>query len=142
MIEEGLVALLTAANGGDAIDTYVAGDVFGDSAPPDQTALPCLCYSLVGGASEPTLNGPGVIRQRIEINALAMQPAGGIGPRAIAGKIRAAVIARLNGWQHTLTDGTVVLNAVLLNPGTDFVTEERVFRCMCEFYVLYTLPTS
>lgn len=142
MIEEGLVAALTANNGGDAIDVYVAGRVFGDTAPPDLQQIPCICFSLVGGSSEPTLRNSGTLQQRIEINALAVNPDEGnsYSPRKVAGLIRAAVIARLNGWQQQLGDGTDVLNTTLLNPGTDFVTEQRIFRCMCEFYVLYTLP--
>jgi hypothetical protein len=144
MIEEGLVALLQANNGGDAIDTYVtpAGGIFGDDAPPDLASMPCITYAFVGGSSDPTSNTSGVLRQRVELNAQVVNPANSLSPRAIAGKIRRAIILRVNGWQENNVggDGTNVLNAVLLNPGTDFVTEERIFRMMCEFYVLYTLP--
>jgi hypothetical protein len=63
-------------------------------------------------------------------------------PGQVARAIRAAVIAALDGWSATLSDGTRVLDTTVLNPGTDFCSEQRIFRCMCEFYVLYTLPTA
>lgn len=146
MIEEGLVALLKAPNGGDAIDTYVtpAGGIYGDDAPPDMSLMPCITYLLVGGSANPTLGTSGVLSQRVELNAHVVNPDTGTGlsPRAIAGKVRAAIIQRVNGWQQLLGDGTNVLNAELVNPGTDFVNEQRIFRCMVEFRVLYTLPPA
>ena len=46
----------------------------------------------------------------------------------------------LDGWSQKLDDGLDVITSLLLNPGTDMVSEERIFRCMVEFYILYTLP--
>lgn len=137
MIETGLYALLAADAG---VSALVAGRVYSGAAPDDLAQYPCVVYSMVGGSSEPTLNTPGMIRQRVQIDGFAASPSGANTPGTIAAQIRAAVIAALSGWQQTLGDGTNVSNTVLLNPGTDFVSEQRIFRCMCEFYVLFTYP--
>ncbi len=145
MIAQGLYSLLSASQGGDAVDTYVAGRIFAGAAPDDLTQYPCIAYSFVGGASEPALTSSGVVRQRVEVNAFAVMPdvVNSLQPYDVAGKIRMAIIKRINGWQQNSVggDATNVLDASLLNPGTDFVTEDRIFRCLCEFYVLYTLPS-
>ncbi len=138
MIEAGLYALLAADAG---VTALVAGRIFQGAAPDDLEQYPCIAYSLVGGSSDPTMQTPGMIRQRVEINGFAAAAANGSSPATVAAQIRAAAITALSGWQQTLGDGTNVTNAYLLNPGTDFVSEQRIFRCMCEFYVLYTLPT-
>ena len=141
MIEAGLSALLL---GNSAVAAIAGAKVFFGDAPPDPTQYPCVAISMVGGSSDPTFSSNGMIRQRVELNAFANAPdSGGNSPRTVAGNLRAAVIAALSGWQQLLSDGTCVSNAVLLNPGTDFGPgEDRIFRCMCEFYVLFTLPTS
>jgi hypothetical protein len=137
MVDQGLFALLAADPGVAAL--VPQGQIFAGDAPDDFALYPCISYSLVGGSSAPTLSTSGVIRQRIEINSCAAQPANNLSPGTLAAQIRAAVITAVNGWQQKLPDGTNVLNATLLNPGTDFISEQRIFRCMCEFYVLYTL---
>ncbi len=103
---------------------------------------PCVAYSFVGGSSEGTMQTSGMIHQRVQIDAFAASPSGGNSAGTIAANIRAAVIAAVNGWQQLLGDGTNVSSTELVNPGTDFVSEQRIFRAMCEFRVHYTLPTS
>jgi hypothetical protein len=138
VIEAGIYALLAADAG---VSALVAGRIFQGVAPSDQSQYPCVVCSFVGGSSEPTFQGAGMIRQRVQIDAFAAVPSGTNSPGTVAANIRAAVIRALNGWQQTaLDDGTFVSSAVLLNPGTDFVSEQRIFRCMCEFYVLFTIP--
>lgn len=142
MIDSGLYALLAADNGGDAIDQLAGGRVFAVEGPPDMAEMPYLVYSFVGGLAAPALTSSGVLRQRVQIDAFAAQASGTVQPGTIAAMLRNAVIPRVDGWREMLADGTNVLNAIVLNPGTDFCTEQRVFRCMCEFYIDYTLPTS
>lgn len=137
MIDAGLYALLAADSG---VAALVGANIFAGDAPDDDAMYPCVTYSFVGGSSNPTLSTSGTIRQRVEINGHAMLPSGTMAAGSVAAAIRAAVIKAVNGWQQLLSDGTNVLSADLLNPGTDFVSEQRIFRCMCEFYVLYTLP--
>lgn len=130
MIDAGLYALLAA----DAGVSAITARIFQGDGPPDMTQLPCVAYSFVGGSSDPGLTTSGVLRQRVEINAMSTAS-------EQASDLRNAIIKAVNGWQQQLTDGTNVVSTTLLNPGTDFVTEDRIFRRMCEFYVLYTLPS-
>jgi hypothetical protein len=131
MMQEGLNALLE----GSQAAALAQGGIFAGVAPDDKKLYPCVSYSLVGGSADPTLTTSGVIRQRVELNGFSFNS------YAEAAEIRAAIIAALEGWQQQLSDGVNILDTVLLNPGTDFVSEQRCFRCMCEFYVLYTLPS-
>ena len=144
MMRQALVSLLTASGTGDAIDTYVRGNVFMGAAPDAAELYPCLVYTFAGGSAQPTLTTSGVLEQRVEVSAFAMRadPARNKQPGDIAADLRTAVIRRLNGWSQVLADGTVIIGTQLLNPGTDMVTEQRIFRCLCEFYVRYTLTTS
>jgi hypothetical protein len=139
VIDAGLYALLAANSG---VQALVGDSIFAGVAPDDLAQYPCIAYSLVGGSSEPTMNSSGVIRGRVQIDCFAAAPSGSSSPGTVAAAIRAAVIKAVNGWQQLLGDGTNVLDAELLNPGTDFVSEDRIFRAMCEFYILYTFPTT
>ena len=144
MIDAGLYALLA---GNSALTALLAATnsqpcIFAGDAPDDLALYPSVAYSFVGGSADPTMQTTGMIRQRVQIDAFATVPSGGLSAGSVAAAIRAAVIKAVNGWQQVLGDGTNVLNAVLLNPGTDFVSEDRIFRAMCEFYILFTLPTS
>jgi hypothetical protein len=131
MLQEGLFALLAANTG---VTALVGSRVYEVAAPDDMKQFPCVAYSLVGGSADPTVDTSGVIRQRVELNGFSFNS------YAEAAKIRAAIILALDGWSQLLGDGTDILQAILLNPGTDFVSEQRCFRCMVEFYVDYTLP--
>lgn len=139
MIDEGIYSLLAADAG---VSALVDGRIYAVEGPPDATKMPYVVYRFVGGSASPTLSTSGVLRQRVEVDAYAAAPSAGLQPGTVAAKIRTAVIAALNGWQQTLSDGTRVLDTYLVNPGTDFCTEQMIFRCMVEFYVDYTLPAS
>jgi hypothetical protein len=130
MIDAGLYTLLS---GDSALTALATGGIFAVAAPDDASKYPCVAYSFVGGSAEPTMNTSGVYRQRIELNGLAFD-------RPTAAAIRAAIIKALDGWRQLLGDGTNVITAEVLNPGTDFISEQRIFRCLVEFYVHYTLP--
>ena len=130
MIQEGLYAQLFDNS---ALGALCGGRIFEVVAPDDLAQYPCVAYVCVGGASEPSFTSSGVLRQRVEVSCFAVD-------YSVAAQMRAAVIAALDGWQQLLTDGTNVLEATILNPGTDFCSEQRIFRCMAEFYILYTLP--
>lgn len=131
MIDSGLYQLLAADAGVSAI---CAGRIFSVDIPPDNQQLPALAYSMVGGAATPTFTTSGVFRQRVQLDAFGDS-------YDDAASLRAAGITAVNGWCAVLSDGTRVLSASLLNPGTDFCGEDRIFRCMCEFYILHTLPS-
>ncbi len=144
MINAGLNALLAGNSALTALLASVNGQpaIFAGDAADDLALYPCVSYSLVGGSSEGTMQTSGMIHQRVQFDAFAASPSGGNSAGTIAANIRAAVIAAVNGWQQLLGDGTNVSSTELVNPGTDFVSEQRIFRAMCEFRVHYTLPVS
>jgi hypothetical protein len=131
MIDEGLVALFEADAGVSAISkgTY---QVLAPAYDPE--LYPCVEYKFVGGSNKGTSTTSGTFRQRIELNAYSMDA-------SESARLRNAVIKALFNWRGVLEDGTNVLTTELLNPGTDFCAEDLIFCRMCEFYVLYTLPT-
>lgn len=118
--------------------TSISPRVYFMAAPDDATQYPCSEYKLVGGASEAGLTTTGVLRARVEINAY------GFDAEVVANLSLQQVLAveSLNaGGTTQLADRVRLLSVELLNPGTDFVTEQRIFRRMVEFYVFYTLPS-
>lgn len=99
-----------------------------------QLSYPCVSYTLVGGSVGFTTRNQGNCHQRVELNALAFTYAG-------AATLRAAIIRALMDWKQVLSDGTDVTGTYLVNPGIDFAAEDRIFRCLVEFYVDYNIPT-
>jgi hypothetical protein len=76
----------------------------------------------------------GTIEQRAEFNAFAETG-------LVAAQIRDAVIAAVANWRGLLADGNTVLSTRLVNAASDFEPgEDRIFRMMTEFYILYTTP--
>lgn len=130
-MQKGLFALLAADAG---VTALVNGAIYAGEAPDQIEAYPCVAYKLVGGSVDPTVDTSGVYRQRIELNGFSFKS------YAEADQIRQAIIAAVDGWQQQLGDGTVIETAFLVNPGSDSVSEQRCFRCMCEFAVLYARP--
>lgn len=133
MIQEGLVARLLADPGVSAI---AGANVYVMLAPDDaQAKYPCLSYALVGGDNALQYETRGNRHQRVEVNAHAFTA-------KQAAELREAVIVALDGWTEVLPDGNVVYACYLANPGIDFLGEDRIFRCLVEFYVDYNPPTT
>lgn len=133
MIDAGIYALLSADS---AVSALVGNRIYETVAPDDLTEYPCVSYSFVGGGNEQTLSTTGVFRQRVQFDCFSVDA-----PET-AKAIAAAVMMAVINWDGVLANGVNVLNTNLINPGTDFATEQRMFRRMIEFYVIYTLPVS
>jgi len=132
LIQAGFIALL---KNDSATSALIGAKIFQGATPPDLTQYPCASFKLVGGSGNPTFRTSGVNRQRVEFNGHATDY-----PTADA--IRTAITNALDGWTQKLDDGTNVITTLQANPGTDFEPgEARIFRCMVEFYVLYTQPS-
>jgi hypothetical protein len=126
-----MVARLLADPGVSAI---AGANVFVMLAPDEtQANYPCVSYALVGGSLARDFQSFGVRRQRIELNAHAFTA-------AEAARLREAVIVALQDWKEVLPDGNTVIDCYLANPGIDFLGEDRIFRCLVEFYVDYNPP--
>lgn len=128
MLAEAIFARLAADAG---VTALVSDRIFGGLASDNGTDYPCADYSFIGGAVETTLDNLDVFEQRVELNGLSF------GGYDEASKIRAAITAALNHWTEDLADGTRILDVTIVNPGTDFVSEQRCFRCLVEFLILY-----
>ena len=127
MILKDVIAELST---GSSLTALIGARFFEAAPPPDLTQYPCIALTLVGGSSSDTIDGADVYDQRLEISAYALDF-----PTADA--IRTAVIRTLSGWYGPQSDQVNILNTHILNPGTDMVSEDRVFRCLVEFHVLY-----
>lgn len=136
MIDEGLVALLAADTGVQGILGFsAAGSIYQSVMPEDRTLLPCIVYQFVGGSSTPTLGTSGVQRSRVQVDCWATTADAS---KQLADAVRKA----LNGYQGTLQDGTPLLDAWILSPGTDYFSDDsRFFRRMLEFYLMYTFTS-
>jgi hypothetical protein len=127
MIQAGIYSLLTADPG---VSTIVGTRVF---PPPltEQTEMPCVLYSFVGGSSTATFATAGMQRLRMQLDCWAAD-------YDAAAALREAVVRALNGYQGQLSDGTFLSNAFMVNPGIDFFEDDsREVRCMVEFYLLF-----
>ena len=131
MIQEGFVAKLLADPGVKAI---AGGNVYALLAPDDSLlSYPCVSYRLIGGSQYLTYDRVGNRQERIEFAAHALD-------YATAAQLRAAVTTALQDWKQVLSDGTDVIGTNLANPGTDFLSTDRIFSCMCEFYIDFNPP--
>ncbi|HEV2463549.1 MAG TPA: DUF3168 domain-containing protein [Acidobacteriaceae bacterium] len=134
MIEAGITAFLQASS---ALAALVGTRIY-PTQLPDSTVYPAITYQMVGGNSKPTLDTSGVQKLRMQFDCWSAATPDG-GTYAQAASVREALIAALNGVQTTLSDGTRLLTADLVNPGMSFFEREALqYRCMVEFYLLYT----
>ena len=132
MIQTGIAARLLADPGVAAI---AGANVYVMLAPDEsQLNFPCVSYAFVGGAQDLTFDRCGNRHQRVELNAHAFT-------YADAAALREAIIVALQDWKQVLSDGTDITATYLVNPGIDFCGEDRIFRCLVEFYVDYNSPT-
>lgn len=127
----GLFDLLKSFNDLIAI---VGGRVFAVVLPENAT-LPAMTYQVVGGSSEPTFDTSGLQKVRVQFDFFADSKTGSY--KAAAGA-RDALRKLLNGYTGTLSDGTVVQNADLIQNIDFFEEYPRQFRCMSEFYFYFT----
>ena len=90
-----------------------------------------MTYTQAGGSSEPTLDGSGPQRLRLQVDCFA--------PAYLeADAMRGSLVAGLNGFQGTLSDGTVVTFTQFLQPIDYFENFVQDFRCGAEFYLNYS----
>lgn len=125
MLDAGLHDLLEANKASIANASFWPGEL-----PQNQTGA-CGTYMCVGGSSDPTLDTSGMQRPRYQFDCY--------GDSALqAMTVRSALIDLLNQFSGTLTDGTVLQNADLIQyTGPHFDQDRRKFYCMVEFYLIH-----
>lgn len=130
MIDAGLFHLLSTAT---AITDICQTRIFPVLLPtgPD---YPAVTYQLISATPQPTLNTSGFQRWRIQFDCWGKSYADAAG-------LRAALVKTLNGFQGVLSDGTRLQNADFLQLTDFFADDARVYRCMVEFYLYFTLSS-
>jgi hypothetical protein len=93
---------------------------------PQDSPMPAVDYSFVGGSATATLTTTGVQRYRVEVNCWGTTYSDAV-------TLRAAVIAALNGYLDTN------MSIQLIQPRDFFDHELLQYRAMVEFYVYFTL---
>lgn len=126
MIEAGLYNLLSTTAG---ITAIVGANIFPDVLPRNPT-YPGMTYTVVGAKQDPTFTTRGTQRVRVEIVCESMQA-------LQAEQLRNAVDAALNGYQGTLSDGTVIQNAERIGVMPGYDHDALVYRRMIEFYMYF-----
>lgn len=126
MIEAGLFSLLS----GTPAVAAIAGARIYPLVLPTDGELPAVTYQVVGARPDPTLQTSGFQRWRIQCDCWAEDYSAAAG-------LRDALTTALNGYQGTLSDGTILQNAELIQPIDHFDHEALQYRCTVEFYLYF-----
>lgn len=127
MLSAGLYALLA---GEPTITDIVADRIEPIELSIGQT-MPALVYKFVGGSSSPTFNTSGMQKVRVEFSCFGDS-------QLQADTLRETIRKFLNGFQGTLSDGTVLQNVDLIQPLDFFEQYSREFCCGAEYYFYFT----
>jgi hypothetical protein len=130
MIDAGIFTLLSTTA---AITSICQTRIYPVILPTGPT-LPALTYQLIAAKTNPTFETSGMQRWRIQFDCWAETYADAAG-------LRKALIQTLNGYQGTLSDGTVLQNADLQQIVDFFEDNARVFRCMVELYMYFNFSS-
>ena len=122
MFEAGLVSLL---KGNTALmATIEAGPM--PVLVPEQTALPCLSYQIVGGGNRYTLDKTSQQTRAVQLDAWGAS-------YSDCKNITLALRNLLDCYTGTLTDGTRVLSAFLTNEIDNWEFDGRSYRITVEY---------
>ena len=134
MLTTGIVNLLLQQT---AITNVVAGGnaVMPIPAPVDMSQYPCITYQVASDHPEEyTLNGPADVNQaRIVFDCLAPYNNGGY---LVARGLALAIKQALSGYSGTLSDGTRVLVAEIVNATDSFQNDALLNRS--SVHVMFT----
>jgi hypothetical protein len=126
MIEAGLYTLLSTASPIVAIcSTRIYPDV-----RPTSPVYPLMEFKEIGGIARPTFNTSGMQRDRFQFDCFGQR-------KSDAAALRDALRQTLNGYQGLLSDGTFLQNAWLINKGSSYSDDPRIYCATYEFYLLY-----
>jgi len=126
MILTGLFALITTASAWQAL----AAERLSPVTLPEIPTLPAATYQIVGGSSEPTFQTSGMQKLRVQFDHYG-------NTYSDANGLREATRVLLNGYSGTLSDGTVLQKADLIQSVDYFENDARQYRCMSEFYLWF-----
>lgn len=131
MIADGIFTLLSTAA---PISALVGTRIYPVNLP-EKPILPAIVYYTAGGTSEPTFETSGLQKLRYQFDCYGEL-------FGDADRTRDALVAFLNGYQGTLSNGIVLQDAIYLQPIDGFKDAPRQFCLGVEFYFLFTLPRT
>jgi hypothetical protein len=136
MTQAGLYALLV---GNSELNTLTElGQIIGGRLTPvllpEGSPMPAMTYRIVASRSEPTFSGSGAQKLRVQFDAYSSDTYDN------AAAARDALRSLLNGYSGTLSDGTFLQAAELIQQIDFYENDARQFRCMSEFYLSFNFP--
>lgn len=130
MIEAGLYNLLSTATAITALcQTRIYPDV-----RPTSPQYPLIEFKEIGGKADPTLDTSGMQRDRFQFDCCGLT-------KSAAATLRDALRLTLNGYNGLLSDGTYLQDAVLINKGSSYSDDPRIYCATYEFYLLYNFTS-
>jgi hypothetical protein len=102
---------------------------------PTNSPIPAITYQIVGGQSTPTLTTIGLQKIRVQLDCWGES-------YLHAATVRSALIKFLNLRSAALSDGTYLQSAQLIQPLDFFDEGGELYRCGCEFYLYFNLPSQ
>lgn len=130
MITNGLYALIT---GNTAIAAMISTRLYPVKLP-EGVVYPTMTYQVISQVGDPNVTTAGLQRMRIQFDCYgSMLSPAGVDGYSDAVLLRDALRQLLDGYVGTLSDGTVLQNAVRIQSVDYFDDDARVYRCMCEF---------
>ncbi len=129
MVEAGIQQLLVTDAG---VNALVGSRVFPVVLPTDFPIanLPAVTIQCVSASPEFNLDGSALQTKRIDLNVFANR-------YLDAKNVQAAIANTLAGFTGALPDGTVVLSILPGIQMDDFNQENRVYRTLSEYSVIY-----
>lgn len=134
-ILSGLYSLLR----GNAGLAAIIGDRITPVLLPEGQQLPAMTYQVVGGTSSPTFESAGMQKLRIQFDFFADAENGSFDDAMNA---RDAHRQLLNGYTGSLTDGTYLQRATLIQYIDHFDNDARQYRCSAEYYLWFVFNDS
>jgi len=128
MILAGLFTLLSTTS---TITALVGQRIFPVQLP-EQSVLPALTYQIIAVKASPTLTNSGYQRWRLQFDCWGKD-------YADATNLRAALRLALEGYRGTLSDGTLLQDAQMIQLVDYFEHDSLHWRSMIEFYLFFNL---
>lgn len=124
MIESGITSLLNGS-----IEALVGNRIYPVTIP-EGSALPCLSYQVISGASDYSMDGSAETEKTFQFDAWGKA-------YADVKAIMQALHSVLDGFSGTLSDGTEVTGTFRGIELDDFESEARVYRSLTEYTFHY-----
>lgn len=110
--------------------TAICGTRIYPEVRPTGPAYPLIVFKKISKKANPTMNTSGMQRDRYQFDCWAQAD-------IVAEQLCDVLRQTLNGYQGTLSDGTILQNAMISNENTSFTDDPRIYCDTIEFLLLY-----